>query len=136
MECLVYLFCNDESATVMNVPVLRGICPSVNELSLDHMRQIYINLNKMNDVDVDLKDIEEFTIQQLSEELNDQLTYRFTHAALVAPKQEGQVERRGDKFLNEMGGNDSDCYRAAEGFADYLSDIAIKVIEFPDAITD
>lgn len=136
MECLVYLFCHDESATVMNVPVLRGVCPSITELSRDHIREIYINLFKMNHVEIDPHDIEDYTIEQFVDELNDQLTYRFTRAALVAPKQEGQVERRGDKFLNEMGGNDSDCYNAAAGFADYLCDIAIKIIEFPDAIPD
>ena len=132
MECLVYLFSHEESATVMNVPVLRGICPSVDELSDEQMREIYICLNKMNDYEVDPQAIADWTPQQVVDDLSDMLGYRFTRAALIAPKQEGQVERRGDKFLNDMGGNDSDCYRAAEGFADFLCDIAMKIIVIPD----
>lgn len=130
MEYLVYLFCSDESATVMNVPVARLASADITELSDEVMREVYISISKLNRDVIDPAVIANWTPQQVAEELWHQYSYLFDRAAIIPAAHEEKLEKRGDVLLDSMGG-DSSCYRAAATFGDMLEDHAVLVIDFP-----
>lgn len=132
MSYLIYLFNSGESATVMNVPVAHIPSADITELSDELAREIYIAVAKLNEVDVDPAVIANWTAKQVAVQMWDEYTYLFDRVAVMPVEMEAKVEKVGDKLLNRMGGNDSDCYEAAGDFGDYLLDNATRVLEFPD----
>ena len=131
MNYLVYLFCSDESATIMNIPVARIPSADIAELSDEVMREIYITIAKENGDVVDPASIADWTPQQIAEELWNMYTYLFNRAAILPAELEQKVEKRGDKLMERFG-DDSATYQAAGDFADYLIDKAITLVDFPE----
>jgi hypothetical protein len=126
----VYLFYDDETATIMNEPVAR-VPLDTEELSGDVVRAILIQCLKENGLEEYVELAAKWEEEKATDAMYDLCTLILDSAALVEQKHAETIELVGAE-LSKLFGNDSDTYGACGVFNALLKSLAVRVISFPE----
>ena len=129
----VYLFFDDETATMMDTPVLR-VPPNTRELTDEMVREILIA--KLGSTKY-LKDHEKYIPlaagwdrDKMADAMYALCCLILNNAALIEPKHAETISKVSDA-LGDCCGGDSSTYNACEAFGNVLKGLAVRVIPFP-----
>lgn len=126
----VYIFCDDETATLFNEPVLQ-VPEDTKELTDEMVREILIEClghYKENKKYIPL--VANWERDKVADAMWDLCTLIMNSAALIHPKHQEYLETYGNK-LAESFGNDSSTYRACDAYNGMLKKLSVRVISFP-----
>lgn len=132
----LYVFMDDESATLIECPVLRDVDPNMTELSLEQLREI-VRFFYPNDSNCVFKvdEIDGWSREKLGQAMWDGYCLSFSTCAIISETEETKIKLVGEALWKTMG-DDSSCYRACEVFATLLKESAVTLVDFPEFDSD
>lgn len=126
----VYLFFDDETATMMDTPVLQ-VPPGTEELTDEMVREILIDcLHHQEENEKYIPLAAGWDRDKMADAMYALCCLILNNAALVEPKHAGTIRKVSDA-LGECCGSDSSTYNACGAFGDLLKGLAVRVIPFP-----
>lgn len=130
----LYLFNDDESATIFDDPVLTDVDENIEELSKEQLTKIVVDILKDNSEYTSLEEIEDakanWSEEKLAQSVWDVGGLIFDSAAVIDSKHRETLKVVADVLFKQFG-DDSSTYRACESFATLLKSLAVKIIPFP-----
>ena len=126
----VYLFFDDETATMMDTPVLR-VPPDTQELTDEMVREILVDClghQESNEKYIPLA--AGWDRDKMADAMYALCCLILNNAALIEPKHAETISKVSDA-LGDCCGGDSSTYNACEAFGNVLKGLAVRVIPFP-----
>ena len=125
----LYPFCDDETATLWDTPALTGVSVRLKEMTDDMLRDFYFDNTNTH---VTRKELSEWSRARVAQAVWVDLCLILNRAALVPRHYRTELATLGRVLASTMK-DDSSTYQACKLFNDYLTEIAIKIIPFPEA---
>ena len=126
----VYLFFDDETATMMDTPVLR-VPPNTQELTDEMVREILVDClghQESNKKYIPLA--AGWDRNKMADAMYALCCLILNNAALIEPKHAETISKV-SAALGDCCGGDSSTYNACEAFGNVLKGLAVRVIPFP-----
>jgi hypothetical protein len=128
----VYLFFDDQSATLVNVPVLK-VPENTTELTDEMVRAILKwFLESLHDGSGTkyIPLLENWDRDKMADAMWALCTVLLNRAAIVHPKHEDYLRKYGEELFKDFGG-DTSTYRACRSFSETLKSLSLRVVSFP-----
>ena len=126
----VYLFFDDETATMMDTPVLR-VPPNTQELTDEMVREILVDcLGHQEGNKKYIPLAAGWDRDKMADAMYALCCLILNNAALIEPKHAETISKVSDA-LGDCCGGDSSTYNACEAFGNVLKGFAVRVIPFP-----
>lgn len=127
----LYLFNDDETATLFDSPVIQ-VPADTTELTDDMIRQILLGVGYEGDgFDVVDEEVMTWSVEKVAAAMGDVYCLYMNKVALVPIGEQKTIEQVGEALI-KMFGNDSATYKACASFGEFLTEKAVRVLDFPE----